>query len=67
MGEAAAREWEIDQDDYGQPVVRHRHPTGSITAYVIGGSRTGARFAVCADCREVYRLKEGNPRRRRRT
>lgn len=48
--------WEIDQDDFGRPLVRHRHPAESVPAY-ISSDAAGNETARCAECRETYRLR----------
>lgn len=45
--------WEIDQDDFGDPLVRHRHPTTTIAAHVTK-SADGIRHARCPDCGERF-------------
>ena len=50
--------WEIDQDEFGRPVVRHRHPVGTIAAYVAKDA-DGAWKASCPSCNEQLRLSAG--------
>jgi hypothetical protein len=55
-----ADRWEIDQDDFGNPLVRHRHPTMTVAAYV-SKDAGGRRLARCPDCREEIEVS-GQPR-----
>jgi hypothetical protein len=41
--------WEVDEDDYGDPMVAHLHPWGSMPAYVINRSE-GGYVAQCSAC-----------------
>jgi hypothetical protein len=41
--------WIIDQDDFGGALVRHRHQTGTATAYVLT-NQAGRDFARCTEC-----------------
>ena len=41
--------WEVDQDESGNPVVRHRHPPISIGAYIVKGE-DGSHRASCPSC-----------------
>lgn len=56
MPEQSADEWEIDQDETGRPLVRHRHANIAITALVTDDT-DGVRHAHCPDCDERYRLE----------
>jgi hypothetical protein len=51
MDSEQAERWEIDQDEFGNPLVRHRHPTMTVAAYV-SKDVDGRRLARCPDCRE---------------
>ena len=55
MPAQSANEWEIDQDESGRPLVRHRHADISVTALVTDDA-DGVRSASCPDCDERYRL-----------
>jgi hypothetical protein len=55
MDVESAERWEIDQDDFGNPLVRHRHPTVTVSAYVIKAA-DGGRTARCPDCGDVFEL-----------
>jgi hypothetical protein len=55
MDAESAERWEIDQDDFGNPLVRHRHPTVTVSAYVIKDAG-GGRTARCPDCGGVFDL-----------
>jgi hypothetical protein len=52
--------WEIDQDEFGRPVVRHRHPVGTIGAYVAKHA-DGAWKATCPGCGEQLRIDAPAP------
>jgi hypothetical protein len=56
MPAQAADEWEIDQDESGRPLVRHRHSDVAVTAFVTDDAE-GYRSARCPDCDERYRLE----------
>lgn len=45
----AADAWLVEENDYGDPMVRHHHPSGDAIAYVLLG-RNGGSYAQCADC-----------------
>ena len=49
MDDESAQRWEIDQDEFGNPLVRHRHPTTTISAYVVKRAE-GDRQAQCPAC-----------------
>jgi hypothetical protein len=51
MENEPAERWEIDQDEFGNPLMRHRHTTTSIGAPVTKGA-DGRRLASCPDCGE---------------
>jgi hypothetical protein len=51
--------WEIDQDESGRPLVRHRHASVAVTAFVTDDA-DGFRYARCPDCDERYRLEAGD-------
>jgi hypothetical protein len=52
-----AERWEIDQDDFGNPLVRHRHPTLTVQAYVVK-EPDGSRLARCPDCGERFHVPD---------
>ena len=52
--------WEVDQDEFGRPVVRHRHPTGTTPAY-ISRDADGVTFARCPECQERYIMRGPEP------
>jgi hypothetical protein len=56
MADESAEQWEIDQDESGRPLVRHRHASIAVTAFVTDDA-DGIRFARCPDCDERYRLQ----------
>jgi hypothetical protein len=56
MAGQSAAQWEIDQDESGRPLVRHRHATIAVTALVTDDA-DGVRYARCPDCDERYRLE----------
>jgi hypothetical protein len=51
--------WEIDKDEFGRPLIRHRHPTETIPAY-LATEADGTRYARCT-CGERYRLDQSGP------
>jgi hypothetical protein len=59
MDSESAEQWEIDQDDFGNPLVRHRHPTFTVGAYV-SKDGNGRRTARCPDCGERLEIPEEN-------
>jgi hypothetical protein len=42
-------EWEVEQDDFGGPLIFHRHAAANVPAYVIGGDPE-RRVAQCSEC-----------------
>jgi hypothetical protein len=56
MQSNAPDRWEVEEDDFGRPLVRHKHPTGTVTAYVSRDSR-GTTVARCTECQESYVLR----------
>jgi hypothetical protein len=59
MEQEAAERWEIDQDEFGNPLVRHRHPTLTVQA-VISRDADGRRVARCANCGESFEVPDRN-------
>ncbi|HET6745280.1 MAG TPA: hypothetical protein VFH90_05440 [Candidatus Limnocylindria bacterium] len=57
MDSESAERWEIDQDDFGNPVVRHRHRTATVPAYV-SKNADGRRSARCPQCGEQFAVPE---------
>ena len=55
MDAESAERWEIDQDEFGNPLVRHRHPTMTISAYVVKDG-LGDRRARCPECGDVFEM-----------
>jgi hypothetical protein len=53
----APPEWEIEQDDFGGPLIFHRHAAGSVPAYVIGGT-PDRRVAQCSECLQYMEFTE---------
>ncbi len=54
--------WEIDQDEFGRPVVRHRHPgRGVVPAYVAKDWRSDT-VARCPECGEQFRINTSDSR-----
>jgi hypothetical protein len=56
MPAQTADEWEIDQDESGRPLVRHRHSDIAVTASVTNDA-DGIRSARCPECDQRYRLE----------
>lgn len=50
-------QWEIGQDDFGGPLIFHRHADVAAPAYVIGDA-DDQRVAQCSDCMEILELSE---------
>ena len=55
MDPESAERWEIDQDEFGNPLVRHRHTTTTVSAYV-AKTGDGGRTARCPACGDVLEL-----------
>lgn len=53
-------DWRIGENDFGGPMVEHRHSDGPSVAYVLVG-RNGGEFAQCADCGKRVSLPSGHP------
>jgi hypothetical protein len=49
--------WEVDQDEFGRPRIRHRHPTGSVRAN-ISRDADGVTSARCSECQERYLVRD---------
>ena len=49
--------WEVEEDEFGRPLVRHRHVTGTVDAYV-SKDAYGSRKAWCPTCNEQMVLDE---------
>lgn len=45
----AAHTWELERDEFGRPIVRHRHPLATILAYVTTDA-DGVKRAWCPTC-----------------
>jgi hypothetical protein len=56
MERESVERWEIDQDEFGNPVVRHRHPTMTVQSYVIKGA--DGRLARCPSCGQTFEVPE---------
>ena len=52
--------WEVEQDEFGRPLIRHRHPAGTVPAYV-SRDADGVTTARCPDCQERYILRGPGP------
>jgi hypothetical protein len=52
-----SNQWEIEEGDYGDPVVFHRHPAETVPAYIVGGG-PHHRFAKCSECMEYFEFAE---------
>ena len=61
MDTESAERWEIDQDEFGNPLVRHRHTTATVSAYVVKAG-DGTRNARCPGCGDVFELPTHGPR-----
>ena len=61
MDSESAAQWEIDKDEFGNPLVRHRHTTGTVGAYV-SKDADGRRSASCPDCGAKLDVAEGQQR-----
>ena len=58
MDSEQAEQWEIDQDEFGNPLVRHRHPTMTVSAY-ISKDVDGGRMARCPACSDQIEVPSG--------
>jgi hypothetical protein len=45
----------LEPDDFGRPLVRHRHPVGTILAYVSKDAE-GVTWAACPSCSRRVQL-----------
>lgn len=52
--------WETEEDDFGEPMVFHRHRDGNVTAYLTD-TPDGIRIATCAECHEEIELRQQAP------
>jgi hypothetical protein len=53
---ATANLWEVEEDDYGDLIVMHRHPSATVPAYII--SRGPARqLAQCSECLQYAEIE----------
>ena len=41
--------WNAEEDDYGEPMITHTHPSGPVPAYVISRWE-GGMVAQCSQC-----------------
>jgi hypothetical protein len=46
---ATANLWEVEEDDYGDLIVMHRHLSATVTAYIISHD-PGRQVAQCSEC-----------------
>jgi hypothetical protein len=55
MDSESAERWEIDQDELGNPLVRHRHPSVTVSAHTVKDvdGRHKARCPACGDVLEI--------------
>jgi hypothetical protein len=55
--------WQIEEDDYGDPMVFHRHLIEEVPAYIISGL-ANRRLAQCSECQQYLEFLEtsGDPR-----
>jgi hypothetical protein len=47
--------WRVEEDDYGQPMVFHRHTLGDVVAYIVNSDPSG-ELAQCSDCMQYLSL-----------
>lgn len=52
-----AQHWLLEEDDFGGPLVFHRHTATAVPAYVIGGT-PDHRIAQCSDCMATLEFSE---------
>jgi hypothetical protein len=57
MDSQSTEHWEIEQDEFGRPLVRHRHPTKTVSAYV--AKDVDGVWARCPECAERLQMPEG--------
>ena len=55
MDRDVAERWEIDQDEFGNPLVRHRHSTFTVGAFVLKDAQDH-RLARCPNCGEEIEI-----------
>jgi len=49
--------WRVEEDDYGQPMVFHRHTLGDAVAYIVNSDPSGD-LARCSDCMQYLSLSQ---------
>ena len=49
--------WEIEEDDFGDPMIFHWHAGEAVPAYIIGGAPQH-RFAKCSECADYLEFVE---------
>jgi hypothetical protein len=61
MEEELAVRWEVDQDEVGRPVIRHRHPPVAVQAQLShdGNGVARARCPRCGDQLELNHETKG--------
>ena len=52
------RHWEVSQDDFGAPLIFHRHMGEADPAYVIATTDNGEAVAQCSDCMAILELRQ---------
>ena len=60
MESRSTERWDIEQDEFGRPLVRHRHPTKTVSAYV--AKDVEGVWARCPECAERLRMPEAGQR-----
>lgn len=53
---ASAKLWEVEEDDYGDLIVLHRHPSGMVPAYIIGQGPE-RRLVQCSECMQYAEIE----------
>jgi hypothetical protein len=56
MDSPSTERLEIEQDEFGRPLVRHRRPTKTVSAYV--ATDADGVWARCPECTERLRMHE---------
>jgi hypothetical protein len=52
---ATASLWEVEEDDYGDLIVMHRHPSAVVPAYIIGRGPE-RELAQCSECMQYAEI-----------
>jgi len=53
--------WDVEETEYGDPMVFHTHPAGKVPAYVVSRWE-GGTLAQCSACMAYMELEERDER-----